>query len=309
VQPQFAGSSAALRDALREIELLARFDHVPVLIEGESGTGKSYVARHLHQRSPRARGPFHQVILSALDDNLAGSDLFGHLSGSYTDARQNRPGHFVSANTGTLFLDEIGKASPVLQQKLIHAVERLEIWPVGADRPVRLDVRLVAATNVPLESLVEQGRFLPDLAMRLIHCRVRLPSLRERRADIPALVRQFVANRAAMCGHPVRTPLVDEELMAALIAAEWPGNLRQLDGVVQRLLMEAAGQDTVTPDHCVGGLAYLRERRERSRGMPTPELVRERMNELKSVPIRVSFARIRANSHANGYPSRSRSMS
>jgi two-component system NtrC family response regulator len=226
---------------------------------------------------------FHQVILSALDDNLAASDLFGHLSGSYTDARQNRPGHFVTANRGTLFLDEIGKASASVQRKLLHAIEHREIWPVGADRAVRLDVRLVAASNIPLATLVERGVFLEDLAARLTHFRVRLPALRERRDDIPALVRQFLALRSATCGHVLGAPCVDAELMDALCRAEWPYNLRQLDGVVQRLLIEAAvaGSDALTLEHCTGELGCLREG-SGDRDMPTPEQVRERMKELGS---------------------------
>lgn len=279
---RFVGRHPAHLEALRCIESLAPFEHATVLIEGESGTGKSYVARYLHDRSPRARSVFHQVILSTLDDNLAASDLFGHLSGSYTDARQNRPGHFVTANRGTLFLDEIGKASGAVQRKLLHAIEHREIWPVGADRAVRLDVRLVTASNIPLQTLVEQGVFLEDLAARLVHFRVRLPALRERRADIPALVRQFVALRAAMCGHELRAPEVHAEVMAALSRAEWRYNLRELDGVVQRLLMEASlsASTEISFDHCVGELGFLRE--NGGRRMPSATLVRERMKELGS---------------------------
>jgi DNA-binding NtrC family response regulator len=280
----FVGRHPAHLAALRSIESLAPYEHATILVEGESGTGKSYVARYLHQRSPRARAVFHQVILSTLDDNIAASDLFGHLSGSYTDARQNRPGHFVTANRGTLFLDEIGKASGAVQRKLLHAIEHREIWPVGADRAVRLDVRLVAATNIPLDTLVGRGTFLEDLAARLANFRVKLPALRERREDIPALVKQFVGLRAATCGHPLRAPHVHPDLLAALSRAEWPYNLRQLDGVVQRLLIEAAtqGSTDLSLEQCVGELAHLREggvERERL----TPELVRERMRELGSV--------------------------
>jgi DNA-binding NtrC family response regulator len=279
----FVGTHPAHLAALRGVESLAPYEHATVLIEGESGTGKSYVARLLHQRSPRARAVFHQVILSALDDNLAASDLFGHLSGSYTDARQNRPGHFVTANRGTLFLDEIGKASGAVQRKLLHAIEHREIWPVGADRAVRLDVRLVAASNIPLETLVERGSFLEDLSARLTTFRVRLPALRERREDIPPLVRQFVELRAASCGHPLRPPAVDGALMGALCEAEWPYNLRQLDGVVQRLLIEAAiqGSDVLTLALCPPELAVPCEQRS-ARSRPSPELVRERMMALGS---------------------------
>ena len=214
---------------------------------------------------------------------IAASDLFGHLSGAYTDARQSRPGHFVTANRGTLFLDEIGKASPSVQRKLLHAIEHREIWPVGADRSVRLDVRIVAASNIPLQTLVDRGDFLEDLAARLVLFRVKLPALRERRSDIPALVRQFAALRAASCGHPIGAPRFDDDLLSVLRQAEWPYNLRQLDGVVQRLLMEGAMQGTreLTLGHCVGELSWLRAGEGMSR-MPSRDVVRERMRELGS---------------------------
>jgi DNA-binding NtrC family response regulator len=280
---EFAGTHPAHLAALRSIESIAPYEHTAVLIEGESGTGKSYAARLLHQCSPRARSTFHQVILSTLDDNIAASDLFGHLSGAYTDARQSRPGHFVTANRGTLFLDEIGKASSSVQRKLLHAIEHREIWPVGADRSIKLDVRLVAASNIPLQALVERGAFLEDLAARLVLFRVKLPALRERRSDIPALVRQFGALRAAACGYAAGGPRFNDELLAALGRAEWPYNLRQLDGVVQRLLMEGAmrGDRELTLGHCVDELAWLRSNEGGSR-MPSREVVRERMRELGS---------------------------
>jgi DNA-binding NtrC family response regulator len=265
---------------------LAPFDQTPVLIEGESGTGKTYLAQLLHLRSPRARAPLHRVILSALDDNLAASDLFGHLSGAYTDARQSRPGHFVSANGGTLFLDEIGKASPSVQRKLLHAVEHGEVWPVGADRSVRLDVRLVTATNIPLAELVQQGQFLPDLAARLTGFRVRLPALRERREDIPDLVRQFVTLRAPAYGYGQLTPAVSAPLLRLLQGAEWPNNLRQLDSVVQRLLIEAAGDKELTVEHCRADLTFLDddpEQTTREKAAISPQIVSERLTILGSV--------------------------
>jgi DNA-binding NtrC family response regulator len=199
--------------------------------------------------SPRRRGPYHCVVLSTLDDNLAASDLFGHVSGAYTDARHSRPGCFSSASGGTLFLDEIGKASASVQRKLLHAIEHREIWPVGTDRPVRVDVRLVAATNVPLEVLAERGAFLPDLAARLTAFRVRIPSLRERANDIPALVHQFIELRAPQCGHTGAVPRVDDRLLEVLQAADWPNNLRQLDATVQRLLIHADGLSVLTLEH------------------------------------------------------------
>jgi DNA-binding NtrC family response regulator len=273
------GSHPAHLEALRTIETLAPYEHATVLIIGESGTGKSFAARRLHERSPRTRATFHQVLLSTLDDNIAASDLFGHLSGAYTDARQSRPGHFVTANRGTLFLDEIGKASQGIQRKLLHAIDKHEIWPVGSDRSVRVDVRVVLASNVALDELVAEQRFLGDLFARVEPFQVRLPALRDRRSDIPALVRQFVALRAPACGYPAAAPKVDPELLDALRQAEWPYNLRQLDGAVQRILIEAAahGSRVLSLKHCVGHLSRLRGSKLRRR--VTPEMVREKMAE------------------------------
>jgi DNA-binding NtrC family response regulator len=207
--------------------------------------------------SVRSRGSYHCVVLSTLDDNLAASDLFGHVRGAYTDARSSRPGCFSSASGGTLFLDEIGKASASVQRKLLHAIERREIWPVGSDRPIRIDVRLVAATNVPLTELVASGAFLPDLLARLSAFRVRIPPLRERAADIPALVEQFLETHASQCGYTSGSPSVDERLLRLFKTAEWPNNLRQLDATVQRLLINADGADVLTLDHLGDDIADL----------------------------------------------------
>lgn len=255
--PRFISTNREFLHALAQLERYALFEHAVVLLEGESGTGKSYFAEHLHRTSPRRRGPYHCVVLSTLDDNLAASDLFGHVSGAYTDARHSRPGCFSSASGGTLFLDEIGKASASVQRKLLHAIEHREIWPVGTDRPVRVDVRLVAATNVPLEVLAANNSFLPDLVARLTAFRVRIPSLRERPNDIPALVQQFIELRAAQCGYTDAMPRVDDRLLQVLQDADWPNNLRQLDATVQRLLIHAAGAPVLTLQHLGDAIVRL----------------------------------------------------
>ena len=240
-----------------------------MLIVGESGTGKTRFAEHLHHCSPRANRIFHRVSLAAVEESLVASELFGHLPGAFTDARFKRSGHFVAANGGTLFLDEIGKAREVVQAKLLDAVERKEIVPLGAERSIRIDVRIVAATNVCLRNLARQGKFLPDLLARLDGFTVRIPPLRERREDIAILVADLVAIRHAQFKYH-SAPTIDSDLMAALVDADWPDNIRELDVTVRRLLIDAQGAPIITLRHCTDSLAYLRPSR---RGRSKPDAV------------------------------------
>lgn len=263
--------SAAYRRVLAQLERFARDGSATILLEGESGTGKTTLARFIHARSPRAARPFQQVVLSTIEDPLAASELFGHISGAYTDARQSRSGQFASANGGTIFLDEIGKASLAMQYKLLHVVERGEFRPVGSDREMRVDVRLVAASNVALADAAAQGGFLPDLYARLCSFRVRVPSLRERRADIPMLVEQSLTVHARRSGYGT-APRVHPELMHALQRAEWPNNLRQLDAAMHRILVDAEGAAELTLHHCEDDALGLHDFAESSRGL-TPERI------------------------------------
>lgn len=248
--------SASFQRLLIRARRFAADRHATLLLEGEPGTGKTKLAQFLHGISPRASKPFHAVVLSTLDDGLASSELFGHVSGAYTDARHARSGHFVSANGGTLFLDEIGKASLAVQQRLLHAVEYGEFRPVGSDRDMRVDVRIIAASNLRLEAQVACERFLPDLYARLAVFTMTMPSLRDRRADIPMLAKESIASRARVMGLP-DAPAIDPELMAAIQEAPWPNNLRQLDATLHRLLLEADGAGTLTLDHCTDELEFL----------------------------------------------------
>lgn len=233
-----------------QVERYAPHDSLSVLIEGESGTGKTHIAQLLHAGSPRAGRPFAPVLLSALEEGLAGAELFGHVSGAYSGAGSSRPGRIISASGGTLFLDEIGKSSKGLQGKLLYVVESGEFWPLGADRSLRADVRIVAATNLPLADLVAAGTFLPDLEARLSGFVIRVPPLRERRADIPELVRLCIERRARECGYHAGAPEVHGELMEVLHGHGWPLNLRQLDAVLHRLLIDAEGAAELRLDHC-----------------------------------------------------------
>lgn len=258
-KPRFR--STAYREFLARVQRFARVDRLPVLIEGESGTGKTWIAAYIHQLSPRAAQPYQPVTLSALSDSLAESELFGHVAGAFTDGRRPRGGLFASASRGTLFLDELGKASSRIQQLLLQVVEYGEMRPVGSDRSIRVDTRLVAATNVPLPELVARGAFLPDLRARLGLFRVQVPPLRERRADIPLLVSESLAQHASSFGYEV-PPRIDPELMDALKAAEWPDNLRELDATVLRLLIDANGKEVLSTELCTGDLSHLSGRRK-----------------------------------------------
>lgn len=253
--------SVAFQAALRRVTRFARSSAAPVLLQGESGTGKTHLSRLIHELSPRRQAPFQHHVLSTLDDALASSALFGHTSGAFTDARQSRAGHFVSANGGTLFLDEIGKTSLAVQAKLLHALEYHELQPVGSDRTVRVDVRIVAATNVDLRDLVAEGRFLPDLLARLAVFRIVLPPLRQRRADIPVLAKESLVRYAPACGY-AQAPEIDPALMTALRNAKWKDNIRELDATIHRLLIEADGSPRITLRHCTDELAYLAARRD-----------------------------------------------
>ena len=249
--------SAAFDAVLSRVMRFARDDTAPILLQGESGTGKTRLARQIHDHSPRAKGPFRHLVLSAVDDGVSASELFGHVPGAFTDARQSRVGQFASANGGTLFLDEIGKASLTVQAKLLHALEYGEFRPVGSDRDVRVNVRIVAATNVDLAHMVVAEKFLADLYARLETFRIVLPPLRKRRADIPMLVAESVARHAPAAGYDAMVPEIEPRLMAALQRAEWPSNIRQLDATVHRLLLEADGAPLISMVHCADDLGFL----------------------------------------------------
>jgi two-component system response regulator HydG len=273
VQPTFVARSAAMSEMLETAATFARL-RAPILIEGATGTGKMYVAQYIHLMSPRRHATFTTVHGAALDDSLAGSDLFGHAQGAFTGATRLRNGLLTSANGGSLFLDEIGKMQRPVQGKLLHVIEGRPFHALGEDRPRSVDVRFIAAASEGLERLTAAGVFLEDLYQRLKGFRVTVPSLRDRREDIPGLVDQLVRINAAEAGYFDVPPSVDGQLLRALTRAPWAGNVRELGNTVLQLMCFAQGEQKVTLAHCRGELSYLVDL-ARSGRRPNPKEVEE----------------------------------
>ncbi|MDS1141609.1 nitrogen regulation protein NR(I) [Pusillimonas sp. SM2304] len=245
VQPAQAGrvmaqsSSPAMQEVFRAIGRLAT-SSVTVLITGESGTGKELIARALHEHSNRADGPFVALNAAAIPKDLLEAELFGHERGAFTGATQQRRGRFEEARNGTLFFDEIGDMPFELQTRLLRVLAEGSFYRVGGSQAIRADVRIVAATHQPLEQRVVEGRFREDLFHRLNVIRLRLPPLRERKEDIPALVQLFMQNSANDLGVPARQ--VSPEAMHLLSSFEYPGNIRQLENFCQWLTVMSSGR-------------------------------------------------------------------
>ncbi|HUC48904.1 MAG TPA: sigma-54 dependent transcriptional regulator [Xanthobacteraceae bacterium] len=232
--------SPSMQAAIRVAEKAAA-SSIPVLIGGESGAGKELIARAIHGSSERRAKPFVAVNCGAMPENLVESILFGHEKGSFTGATERHTGKFVEASGGTLFLDEVGELPPAAQVKLLRALQEGEVEPVGARRPVKVDVRLISATNRDLIADVKAGRFREDLFYRLHVFPITVPPLRERPADIPALARHFLARFAAEEGKRIR--LIAPEALRLLMAFRWPGNIRQLENMVFRAVVLAESDE------------------------------------------------------------------
>jgi DNA-binding NtrC family response regulator len=223
----------------------AAASNIPVLITGESGVGKEVLARCIQGASERAGKPFVTVNCGAIPENLVESILFGHAKGSFTGATDNHAGKFVEANGGTLFLDEVGELPLDMQVKLLRVLQEGEVDPVGAKRPVKVDVRIISATNKDLAKLVADGRFREDLYYRLNVFPVEAPPLRERKEDVPTLVQRFVARFNAEEGRNVRG--ASQATMQMLLDFDWPGNVRQLENAVFRAVILCEG-DLLQPE-------------------------------------------------------------
>jgi two-component system nitrogen regulation response regulator GlnG len=243
--PEMLGHAPAMQEVFRAIGRLSR-SSMTVLITGESGTGKELVARALHRHSPRAAKPFIALNTSAFTADLLESELFGHEKGAFTGATELRRGRFEQADGGTLFLDEIGDMSPQLQTRLLRVLAEGEFYRVGGQLPVKVDVRVIAATHQDLEDRVKDGRFREDLLHRLNVIRIEVPPLRQRREDIPELLQHYLDVAAMELG--VTPKVLTEEASAALVAFEWPGNVRQLVNACRRLTVLAAGRDVALAD-------------------------------------------------------------
>ncbi|HWN57115.1 MAG TPA: sigma-54 dependent transcriptional regulator [Methylomirabilota bacterium] len=226
--------SAQVRKVLKTISRLSPYK-ATVLINGESGTGKELVARALHTLGPVPGGPFVTFNCSNLVESLAESQLFGHVRGAFTDAREDSLGYFRSANGGTLFLDEIGELPLRLQPKLLRAVETHEIQPVGSSHNYKVDIRLVAATNRDLRAMVKQGTFRDDLYYRLHAAAILVPPLRERREAIPAFVAHFIEHYNRLFGKDIK--LVSRDALEAICAHQWAGNVRELGHAIESAVL------------------------------------------------------------------------
>lgn len=241
----FVGTSVRMRSIAETVTEVAT-TNVPVLITGDSGTGKELIARALHDRSTRKHGPFVAINCAGLPDNLIESELFGHIRGAFTGAINDRPGAFQNASGGTLFLDEIGDLSLKGQGDLLRVLEDGVYRPVGGTRPVRADVRIVAATNRDLIRFGHEGRFREDLLFRLNIVELHLPPLRERPEDIPALVESFNAHFSARHGR--KKKVFTDEFLALLLRHRWPGNIRQLRNLIERLVVTVRAS-RIGPEH------------------------------------------------------------
>ena len=248
-QRTVVGRDPRMIEIYKMIGVLAR-NRATVLVRGETGTGKELVARAVHNHSLHSSEPFIAVSCTALTDTLLESELFGHVRGAFTGAVGGKKGYFELAGRGTIFLDEIGDTSPDFQSKLLGVLQERQFYPVGGEQPKRTEARVVAATHQPMEELVSEGGFREDLYFRLRVVEIQIPSLRERKADIPAIANHLLSRIRRETGSAVRA--ISEDALRCLDEHDWPGNVRELENVLIRAAIVARGP-IVGPDHIALG--------------------------------------------------------
>jgi DNA-binding NtrC family response regulator len=253
--------SPAMAEVKRLAAEVAQTDST-VLITGESGTGKELLARAIHYASPRADRPLVAINCAGIPDSIMESELFGYEPGAFTDARKSKQGRFQLAHRGTLFLDEIGELSPAAQAKLLRVLEDRVVEPLGSTRGVKVDIRIICATNQDLPALIKQGRFREDLYYRLNVCPIQIPPLRDRPEDIPALLEAFLATFVRERG--VRIRHISPDALRLLTAYSWPGNVRELHNAVEWICLSCKA-DTIQPEHLPPHLRPSRESARRER--------------------------------------------
>ncbi|MEK6476840.1 sigma-54 dependent transcriptional regulator [Catalinimonas sp. 4WD22] len=243
------GNSPQSQQVKKHIDLVGP-TNLSVIVQGESGTGKEYVSRKIHEKSGRRKKPFVALDCGALSEDLAGSELFGHLKGSFTGALQDKIGQFQAANEGTLFLDEIGNLSYDIQVKLLRAIQERTIRQIGSNKNIDVDVRLIVATNENLDQAVKEGEFREDLFHRLNEFQIKVPALRDRKSDIPEFVDHFLNQSNHELGKEVKG--LEPEVLEKLQDYHWPGNIRELKNVIRRAVLLTTGErismDTLPPE-------------------------------------------------------------
>src|SRR6201993_3304377 len=243
--PNVVARSAKMQEVLATVERVAP-TNATVLLGGESGVGKDLIARAIHEKSRRAAGPFIKINSTAIPENLLESELFGYEKGAFTGATTSKPGKFELADKGTLFLDEIGDVPPAIQVKLLRVLQEREFERLGGTRTLKVDVRLIAATNKDLRAALEQGTFREDLYYRLNVVPVDIPPLREHKEDIPDLVNLFLTRFAKDSGTP--KPALSTEAIQVLLQHPWPGNVRELENIIERGVTLSAGSTLYAAD-------------------------------------------------------------
>lgn len=252
------GKSKAMKEIFRLIRIVAP-SNATILIEGESGTGKELLAKAIHRNSPRKNGRFVAINCGGLPETLLESELFGYKKGAFTGAVSSKKGLFEVADKGTLFLDEIGNTPPSFQMKLLRVIEEGSFYPLGSTEPHRVDVRIISATNVPLEELVERGVFRKDLYFRLNVVKIVIPPLRERKEDIPLLAYHFL--RIYTEKNNKKIEKISEDAMRILLSYHWPGNVRELENAIEHGVILTRGEE-ILPEHLPSHLRLKKPERE-----------------------------------------------